>query len=211
MIQPKQIAWFFIQASLIYLLLIPMWPGLHTGYGTVVRAGCTVITGEIGSTARVTLLPLAADKIDLRFGLEKRAYHRSGIGLSSRNIGYLPMALLLALVLSTPIPWKRRIKALLWSVMLFHVIMAFRIAFSVYSQFVTNEKLALIQLGTFWKYLVFYLDHLMVNSVTTSFTISLIIWMVVSFRRDDWTAIAQSIERVRTPPSETVKPEDIPD
>jgi hypothetical protein len=192
MIQPKQIAWFFGQASLIYILLMPMWPGVHTGYGSVIRAGCAVLPDNIGSAASVTLLPLEADKIDLRFILNKRGYFSVGLGLSSRIIGYLPMALLIALVLSTPIKWKRRLKALLWSVILFHSILLFRVAFAVYSQFVTNEKLALVQLDTFWRYLIFYFNHLMVNSVTTSFTISLIIWMVVSFRRDDWATIAQS-------------------
>ncbi len=193
----KRVAIFFGRVLLVYALLVMIpWPGLHEGYAAVVRTACRVFAGGFGSSGHVSVLsPTAGDRRHVRFRLENRETGRSApVVAKLRETGFLPFALLVALALNTPIPWERRWKALLWGVLAIIAFTAARIGFFVYSAFATAEVIALTRLGPFWERVLFHGNVLLVKSPVVSFTVPFVIWVLVTFRRDDWRWLQNSFK-----------------
>ncbi len=193
----RRVAIFFGRVLLVYALLVLIpWPGLHEAYASVVRTTCRVFGGGFAGSGHVSVLPPSAeDRRYVRFRLENRATGKSApVVAKLRETGFLPTALLIALVLNTPIPWPRRWRALAWGLLVALVFTAFRLGFFVYSQFAMAEAVALIRPGPFLKGILFHGNILLVRSPVVSFTVPFLIWALVTFRRDDWRWLRSSFK-----------------
>ncbi len=193
----KRVASFFGRVLLVYALLVLVpWPGLHEGYAAVVRTACSLLNAGSGSSHDVTILrPTDTDRRHVKFRLENRVTRKSvPVTAKLRETGFLPTALLVALVLNTPIPWPRRWKALLWAMLVAVVFTALRLEFFIYSTFATAQALGSGPISPFWERVLFHGNVLLVKSPVVSFTVPFVIWALVCFRRDDWRWLQASFK-----------------
>ena len=107
---------------------------------------------------------------------------------SSRYQGYYCTVLLIALVAATPVPLKRKSLALLWAMILIHAFIALKMLILILNPFST-EPLCLFELGPFFEQILAVATTLFVTYITPSYTVSVCIWILVSFRREDWLKI----------------------
>ncbi len=193
----KRVAIFFGRVLLVYALLVLVpWPGLHEAYAAVVRTTCRVFAGDFAGSGHVSVLsPTAEDRSHVKFRLENRTTGKSvPVVAKLRETGFLPTALLIALVLGTPIPWPRRWKALALGFLVALVFTTFRLGFFIYWVFSTAEAVALTQPGPFWEKVLFHGRVLLIMSPVVSFTVPFVVWALVCFRRDDWRWLQASFK-----------------
>jgi hypothetical protein len=105
--------------------------------------------------------------------------------ISSRMQGYLPTAEVLALILATPIPWKRRLWALIGGVLIVHVFIAVRVLSAIAYSLNTAQLGTFSDLSPFWRDVVFKIDEILTTVPTTTFVVPVFVWILVTFRRGD--------------------------
>lgn len=134
----RRVLWFLLRFALIYGLLLAPWPGLTEGFGKLFSSAADRVFGSDDPThsVRIRWMDPAQGMIGPKWGqdtvllLEFRGAPRAArpsifsLVRSSRYTGYVPAALLIALVLATPVPWRRRAWAILWGLPLITVFVA---------------------------------------------------------------------------------------
>jgi len=194
----KALIGFVCRFVLIYGLLIAPWPYVTEAYAQFFRAGGNFLFGSFGSNGLVLFEahPRADRVIDTSIEL----YNREQIGqspaggtfviqaiASSRYMGYLNTAFVIALILATPIPWRRRGWALLWGVILIHGFIAFTLAILIiYSYYQPSPVLPPIEISPFLQGYVSLIYHELNSSLNFCLIMAVFIWLLVSFRREDW-------------------------
>ncbi|MCP4007053.1 MAG: hypothetical protein GY725_22970 [bacterium] len=131
----------------IYLVLIAPWPGISRAYAVAYRSAANVVASVLGVshvTEVVELLdqdreayagrikPRQLELNDTRLVFDTGRARRTVLH-SAWHAGYVPTALLAALLLSTPIPWKKRLGSLLAGLLLLDVYLGLRIAATLLS------------------------------------------------------------------------------
>jgi hypothetical protein len=189
MLSVKQTYGFFVRLVLLYGLLVMPWPGLLASYAAGYGAVGNAIFGSFGRDGVVRFEPLAAgrEKMDTEISIgnlrtrppPKRAEH------SARLTGYLPTAEVVALILATPIAWRRRWKALLWGLLLVHGLIALRVTILLLYGFSGDHPCALYSPGPFWSNVLTKMYSLCAVWVSFTFVAPIFIWILVTFRRID--------------------------
>lgn len=110
---------------------------------------------------------------------------------SSRDMGYTPIALLIALILATSFSWQRKGWALLWGLVLIQVVIVFKVMILI-SFLVSDSQLGIITLSPFWYQVLSANYVIFVENFTVSYIIPILIWILVLFRRRDWEQLNQS-------------------
>ncbi len=114
---------FLLRFVLIFGLLIAPWPGWDLGYSRFFQSLGRMAFNLRGETPRKVMFQPASGEypsLDTRIILENTELADRGekkncvraTEIDSRSIGWVPTALTAALVLATPIPWRRRLTAL---------------------------------------------------------------------------------------------------
>ena len=128
---------FILRFAFIFGILIAPWPGWNDFYGDYFRAAGQAAL-NFGETKRVVVLTRSEGEpvhsnIDTQVRMGNRDLldaNGKGLfettGLDSRSIGWLPTVLTMALILATPIPWRRRGLALLGGLILVQGFILFR-------------------------------------------------------------------------------------
>ncbi|MFH1746416.1 MAG: hypothetical protein ABIG44_05155 [Planctomycetota bacterium] len=192
----KQLLKFLVRLILLYTLLVIPWPGLMSAYAAAYRMVNQVLFHSFGSYGTVALRPAAEGQ---KLGdteavmTTRRPRMSTTLPLSSRHKGYLPTISLIALVLATPIPWRRRGWALLWGLLLINAFVALRTALAILNAFV-NDGPASQTTSLFARELCRGLTVALAETPASYFIGSILIWIVVTFRRGDWLA-ARNPER----------------
>ena len=127
LITPKGIIRFFCLFQLVFGLLMASWPRLGRAYTRLYSTGADCLFGSVGITGIVRFEPLSDSEYDLHVTLYNRASAGPDGGIAriqthhnSRHAGYIYVAFLTALILATPILWKRKGWALFWGIILIH-------------------------------------------------------------------------------------------
>jgi hypothetical protein len=107
---------------------------------------------------------------------------------SSRRTGYIFIAFLTALIVATPIGWRRRGWALFWGMILIHGFIIFILAAWILRGF-NNEVVSLLVLSPFWQRVLLLTVFMFVHNLTFGLIVCVFIWLLVSFRREDWSRI----------------------
>ena len=176
---------FLLQFVVIYVLLIVPWPGWRTTYGRFFRGVArTAFACENGPTI-VRFRPAEKPprpEIDLEILFVQRteidaAGHAPGriLGLDSRGVGWVPTALLLALVGATPLPWSRRWRTLLAGVVLVHGYLLAVVACYLWNQ---SAGLVPVSFLPFWPWLGDFLEETFVGQMGPSFVVPVLIWLL---------------------------------
>jgi len=184
---------FLFRFVLIFGLLIAPWPGWNELYGHYFRGlGQMAFSRDEGK--RVVLFApyegqAAASSLDTRLTLGNRDLLDGGgkglvkrTELDTRSIGWVPTALTMALIMATPIPWRRRGLALLGGLILVHGFILFSLQTWIWDN---SPDLSLMTLSTFWKEVADEFDYTLINQLGASFSVPVLIWILVTFRRQD--------------------------
>ncbi|MAB80464.1 MAG: hypothetical protein CMJ89_14015 [Planctomycetes bacterium] len=187
----RRIAIFALHFVLIYSALILSWPLLRPVYRPLY---CTF--GNLvfqGGRASTTFREREGDEeLDIALRLEKRG---SGVWAemetNSRLIGYLPTVSLIAFVLATPIPWKRRRKALLQGLLLVSLFVALRMAIPLWRDFSRPDALQVYHPGPPGRWFLGILERAFLNAPASWFVVPIFVWVAVAFRRADWEIVEE--------------------
>jgi hypothetical protein len=193
----RRIAGFALRFVVVYGLLIFAWPAVRPLYRPFYCAlgnalfGTVLFHGE--GSARFTPKDTRED-LDIEVVMKKRSAPRiSGRAENkSRVMGYLPTISVVALVLATPLPWKRRRRALLAGVALVSLFVALRIAIPVVRDFSKPDALQVYHPGAFGRWLLGIADRALLGAPASFFVVPILIWVLVAFRRRDWELLDEA-------------------
>lgn len=196
MLHPKLIRGFLIRFGVVYGLLIVPWPGIEEAYAYYFRAIGQYALGSFGSkgivrfeaeTERIrytmpfdTKVLVANREIQLTHGKSRAgSFHTN-----SRYGGYLPTALVAALILASPLPRRRRLRALCWGMILVHGFILLKLTIEILCAYNREEWLSLFLLNPLWKTMLFSAQWILGN-VESGFFVPVLIWIPATFRRED--------------------------
>jgi len=188
------------------------WPAVEVFYGRLfVTCGNGLIDaagGDSGLLGTTGAAKLEADydgdpQHDVRVGvLNFRNQGKNGWfnrkRTSSRHLGYMPTVTLVALVLATPMAWRRKLWALLWGLLFVHAFILVRFGFVLLEAFHGDRTHCLFQLNPPWSGIFVLLFDIVAVVPATTYLVTLVIWVVVSFRGDNLAALL-SAEQARQP------------
>jgi hypothetical protein len=189
----KPIAFFVLKLAFWYALILLPWIGGAKGYASAFRTTGNVLFRTFGSSGRVYFNPLPAGKErDTEIVLENTKIRgaKGTMDANSRRMGFMSTAFVTALVLATPIPWRRRLPALAWALLLISVFVAFKMYLQLVNAFSDNNVLAIYQLSGFTKTMVTVLIKIFSMSPVTAYIAPVLIWVLVTLRRDDFAGLA---------------------
>lgn len=187
---------FFIRLLLIFIPLILLWPAVSGVYGRLLRDAGNALAG-LGSGGRVWFSPATGGNprhdtmVEVK---DRQAGSQRDTTFSSRKYGYMPSALVLALILATPVPWSRRWRAVLWGLLWVHAYVAVRLVFlpDAYGGMDTEGPRTLYRL---WISALARLYTGMDASTAGWMFAPVAIWALVTFSRADWPGILQRESR----------------
>lgn len=173
----KGLARFVLLFAIVYTILLVPWPGFGKAYAAFYRGFATTLFGGFRDTV-VRLVPEDSAEADTHLTMQPvRSLRVANQRLSSRKEGWLSTAFIVALVLASPVPRRRRLRALGWALVGVHLFIAARLAFlllTLYNPLVTPGASApgWVVLGR----------HLTMSE----FAVPCLLWILVTFRAEDW-------------------------
>ncbi len=189
----KAIARFFVLLGLSYALLMLSWPGLHLTYARFFRAGNQFVLGSFGRDGVVRFVPTKkpGDIFDCRMILGNR---RIGTTVATRLASYTwyaSAAFLTALLLSTPLPLRRRAGAFLWGMLFLHAVLALKLLLHITYLFGSNPHIATFALSEFSQRTLAELRRLVLYAPFFRLVVPTFIWILVTFRSEDLAMIVR--------------------
>jgi hypothetical protein len=188
MLSPKRVARFCLLAVIYYGLLVIPWPGAWETYRSGYIAVATHLFGQWSLDGQTRFDPLIKKERtrehDVRAILAKRgAENTAVVRFSTIRWGYLSTALTMALILATPIPWKRRLWALLWGLLLVNAFVIGRLFIMLLYCVSSIQDVQLYEPGPFWGRVLFEAYELLFRATTASFLVPILIWIFVALLR----------------------------
>ena len=113
--------------------------------------------------------------------------NKGGTGeLKAIYTGYRPTVFLAALILATPIPWRRRGLSLLWGVLLVCGFVAVRVWLRLAVTMSNNDAIQAYVFSGWLRGFLGALDAVFMKSPAVGYMVPALIWIVVTLRREDW-------------------------
>jgi len=187
-----RVAGFTLRFVLVLTLLMLAWTCLKQPYAALYRGMGNLLFVRFGPEGRVLMRPsstLGADHdteivlTNLRTGSE---YSFAG---SSRLQGFNPTTFLVSLIAATPVPLRRRGRALPWGLLWINGYIVAKL--SVFLLFAFSGENALAQFTPGWvgRKALDFAYWVFVVSFAAWLIVPLPIWVLVTFRRGDWETI----------------------
>ena len=194
----RRVVGFILFVAVTYLLLVLPWPGLRELYTRYFMAMGNELFQTPGLPTHDREVWFRAPKYEHGPDKDVELAIRQGYSdtvwttpLNSRLLGYLPAAQTIALIVATPIAWRRRVKSLVLGLLLVHAFIAIRLAVSLMYSLTKSRIGAMGELTEFWRSAVFRIEEVFTSVPTTSFVVPLLIWMLVTLRRSDFSGTAR--------------------
>jgi hypothetical protein len=180
---------------LIYGLFIVPWPGAKKIYGSYFREiNDAVFVQETGPRA-LQFNPLDDSRhiwprnFDTSIILANRDLPDVAgkpraflLTVDSWQMGWTPTAFLMALIVATSVPWRRRFWAIGWGLLWVHGFILLTVGIFIWNE---STRLSLVTLTPFWKGIANRVEELALDPVGPSFLAATLIWILVTFRRRD--------------------------
>lgn len=199
------LGWF----SLGIALLIAPWPKLEEAYAKLLRVEAELLFGNFGAKGIVLFRPTdePSDALhDTKIFLGHRDIVKPNgmrtmkvVKMSTRYIGYMPTALVVALVLATSLPWRRRLGSLAWGLFWVHCFVAFVLLIIILHKYNQSETIGLYQWTGFSRSLLNAAHEVFVTYIGPFFLVPVFIWVAVCFRREDWAKFMRLDEKIASP------------
>jgi len=194
---------FVITAMALFLLMIAPWPGVREWHGRGYRSAAGTLFYRFGDVGQVDFLEDPLQEGESRFTSSRHVdtIIRHGKSTAPPNLlshdswqtAYLPAAKVIALVLATPIGWIRRAWGLFSGLILIHAFIAVRLAVLLtYWSSQPGTTYQLFELGDAASTVTGWMYQLLCDSSAALFLAPVFIWLLVSFRREDfagWLAV----------------------
>ncbi len=198
---PKQLGRFFLLTGVSFAVLMAPWPGLEHGYAYLFRTVSNAFFTQYwfwpdGSVRFLNLRDLKPGDVapgtpvihddrakDTLMELRsRRAPETVGyLRASSRYSGYETTAVLLALILATPVPWRRRGWAMFGGLLLVHLFIAMRLSLTLAAGgFAADKVYALFHPSPFWQRVLARAEGVIADDPTVSFIVPVFIWFLVA-------------------------------
>ncbi|MFH0981593.1 MAG: hypothetical protein V2A79_08650 [Planctomycetota bacterium] len=197
----KRIAGFFVLFLVFYGLLMAPWPGVREAYAAGFRAGGSLLFGSFGAKDNVRFRPLSGKlaEWDTEIILSNpQTGMTATIRCWSWRTGFVPTAVLISLVLATPLSWARKTRALAWGLLLINGYVALRLALVLLHPYSPNDPLALFVLSPLLQKVLTWIYGALNMLPGGTFGFPVLLWILATFRRSDWRTIFPS----RPTPSE---------
>jgi hypothetical protein len=192
----KPILLFCCRFLLVYGLLIAPWPGWDAAYGRFFREVGNLIfsrtnprhfvifeTGDATIDAARRTEVLAGDRnlLDAHdYGPMKQ------MDLDTRLMSFVPASLIIALILATPLPWRRRVWALLWGLICLYGFDFLQIAIWLLQEPANSPGgLAILDLPSFARVTVNHLLDILLDKMDMVGFVPIVIWILATFRQRD--------------------------
>jgi hypothetical protein len=178
---------------LIYGVLIAPWPGWNALYSDYFRNLGTLAFSRDDGARFISFQPYheqhGFSSLDTRMSLANRnLLTRDGkhlvlmVDLDSRSLGWVPTAFTAALILATPVPWRRRVGSFIGGMILVHLFILFSLATWIWEK---SPDLSLATYPLWWQRIVAETEYALITQLGASFSVPLVIWILVTFRRAD--------------------------
>ncbi len=144
-------------------------------------------------------VPLAKREMDTLMIVTNRSVQTTfgQLRLSSRMVGYWPLAFMFALVLAKPLPFKRKLWAFGLGLAATEAFVLFRLTLHLADAcFFADKKYALYVLGDGAHSILHQIKQIVVDNPTSSFVAPLLIWVFVAITEQDWAMFRQMRETV---------------
>jgi hypothetical protein len=174
-----------------FSVLVAPWPGLNHTYGAWIRnlGAATLSWGHRDTAIHFEAIVRSRSRpLDTRIALVDTGHPLLDgnqsvkfLDLDMRGIGWVPTAFFTALVLVTPVPWKRRGRALAWGLCGMH-------SFILFSLWVHIMEYS----GGGGGPIMGGLDETLINQIGSGFFASTFLWVVVMLRPEDWKRVVES-------------------
>lgn len=208
MFPKRKIAGFFFCLIVFYAVPMAPWPGLVEAYGNFFRVVVEFGTNAADPLHNVVIRRYRPGEPLTSTVMDTRVIHRIASApehwprgfsqsiRSSRYTGYMPTILTLALILATPLPWKRRLVSLCIGGLLVNAFVALMPAIQVYQTFhEPGNHWIFGQIPSLYPAWEFLLGKLTEMSMWLSpyYIGPTVIWLLVVFRRKDWAWAAEQL------------------
>jgi len=191
--RPSQlISRFFIKLFVCYGLFLVAWPVLSGPYASAFRKVGTKVFRSFGPDGDVLIKERADPTRMLDSDLVQGNRKTRSVGtrpFGTQYQGYAPTAVLLSLIVASPVTWKRRGWATLWGLILIHLWIAFALWLMLVDAYSDPSKLAMYELSPLVKRSLAYVTFLVTKSTMTRYFVPVFFWILVTFRRNDWQNI----------------------
>jgi hypothetical protein len=167
--------------------LIAPWPGWRETYANYFRGLAAMCYATESGMTVVRVQPAnhpPRPEIDAEFAFvgREKLYAGEGklvemkcYGLDSRGVGWVPTALLIALLIPTTLPWERRWRVWLAGIVLIHAYILAVMGFALWN---ASEGTVPIPWIPFWPVLGYYLDETFVTQIGPSFVVPVLAWLL---------------------------------
>ena len=203
--QLRSVLVFFLVAVAVYaaIVLFP-WSGPREAYRSLFIGSIHGVYGRFGSDGLVRCEKLDIDAMeDVTIYLGKRIGTRIGevpVAVSTARLGYAPLAFLIALVVATPIAWRRKWRSLAWGLVLVETFVVFRSGLLIIYWYGSPGPVRIYTPGAVSGWIIGTSYELLALAPGASFLVPTLIWAAVSWRTED---VRRLLENVGFPPSET--------
>jgi hypothetical protein len=178
-----------------YAALLFSWPITGQAYCATFRAVGTLIYGRIDRNKEITFEAYSQGWHShytrvVIVNPAKMKPDGSGpvrnLDLDTRAFGWMPLALLLALVLATPLPWKRRGRALLWGFIFQQTFVILALGYCIWNE---STEVGLVSLSEPGKEAAAAVKNMLAGQLTAA--VPVLIWILTTFRREDLQKISE--------------------
>ncbi len=187
MLPSRHLVGFVVRLAILYGLLAAPWPGLREAYARLYCGTTNALFGAFGAKGVVQLRSVDSGGGNMDCEISIRNRSSSVVGTtqhSARITGYLPMATTVALVLATPLTWRRRLRALAWSVFWITLFILFRTWLTLLYWFCADGAWHIYEPSALWRGVMNTVYEFTAVAPTCTFLIPALIWIAVAFRRE---------------------------
>jgi hypothetical protein len=189
----------------IFLLLILVGP--KKMYASCYRSGGNLLYSHCGHQRIANLKPYTDPNgpldTEMRIGKVGKGYIAE-MPINSKRLAFIPTALLIALMLATPIGWKQKATMLGISMAILQGLILIALGISLAEGFthVQADGKLLLKLPTYVEWMVGRLDKFLSGDMNTTFLMPVLVWVLVVARFADFNKLWP------TSPAETEPAED---
>lgn len=194
MLKTKPILKFLLVFVLVYGILIAAFPLLRDQTGIYISNLGNKFLHSPAHNALVSFYK-TSEKLDVEILVGNITQEVNGSVLSFREklnsygYAYLPTALLIALVIASPVSMKRKLLSLTFSILFLHMLLLFRMYIQILHICNQNISLNLINPGPFFRNFIDWMHAYFVGYGVVMLFVVVFIWLAVTFRKEDLSLI----------------------
>lgn len=177
----------------LYVLLTIPWPGFREGYHTAFIGAARIFFACSPGGAMVRIGPLERGGVpeDTAMDIEHPQTGGAQLKIKSSEVAFLPTVLALALVLATPVSWKRRAIGFVVAFALVNLFIMLRLAImAMYTHSVLTASTAGMPPGSWAKPIAAAVELIGVGQGFSCIA-AVLIWIIAIIRRDDVRAVLE--------------------